>query len=160
MTCFIFDKDGTLVFNSANPNKPPNKKEEQQVLPGVAEKLAELREQGHKITIASNQGGVAWGFLTEDQAKDLMKDCVKKVGGADGWAVCPHDLRALGKLNSNQRYAISCNCRKPASGMLDKLMWATDSLSEDTIFVGDQESDKQAAENAGVKFIWAKDFFG
>lgn len=157
---FIFDKDGTLVRNAANLQKPPNKTEEQEVLPNVLEKLDFLRNKGHKIAIASNQGGVAWGFLTEDQARDLMKDCVKKIGGADGWAVCPHDLRAFGKPNSNQRYAISCNCRKPASGMLDKLMWATDSLSEDTIFVGDQESDKQAAENAGIKFIWAKNFFG
>lgn len=29
----------------------------------------------------------------------------------------------------------------------------------ETLFVGDQETDRQAAEAAGVEFIWAKGFF-
>jgi phosphoglycolate phosphatase-like HAD superfamily hydrolase len=31
---------------------------------------------------------------------------------------------------------------------------------EETIFIGDMETDRQAAEAAGVKFIWAWEFFG
>ncbi len=30
---------------------------------------------------------------------------------------------------------------------------------EETLFVGDMESDRQAAENAGCDFVWARDFF-
>jgi len=29
-----------------------------------------------------------------------------------------------------------------------------------TLYVGDMESDRQAAENAGCDFQWAADFFG
>ncbi len=31
--------------------------------------------------------------------------------------------------------------------------------SEDTLFVGDMESDKQTAGNTRCDFMWAKDFF-
>ena len=31
---------------------------------------------------------------------------------------------------------------------------------EETLFVGDMESDRFAAENAGCDFQWARDFFG
>jgi len=30
----------------------------------------------------------------------------------------------------------------------------------DTVYIGDMDSDQQAAEAAGVQFMWAKDFFG
>lgn len=156
MSLYIFDKDNTLVFNSVNPNKSPNKTEEQKVLPNVLEKLAELRTQGHMIAIASNQGGVAWGFISFDQARELMQDCANKIGGAH-WQFCPHDLRAAGK--GVVQYAIACECRKPMPGMIEELGSRWGYLMENIIFVGDQESDRQAAENAGVKFIWAKDFF-
>jgi phosphoglycolate phosphatase-like HAD superfamily hydrolase len=31
--------------------------------------------------------------------------------------------------------------------------------AEDTVFIGNQESDRQAAARAGTAFIWAADFF-
>jgi phosphoglycolate phosphatase-like HAD superfamily hydrolase len=30
---------------------------------------------------------------------------------------------------------------------------------DETLFVGDFETDQQAAENAGVRFSWAEEFF-
>lgn len=160
---FIFDKDGTLVRNAVNPQKPPNKTEEQEVLPNVLEKLAELREQGYKIAVCSNQGGVAWGFITPQEARSLMDDCDKKIGGSDFSTFCPYDSRAKGKPNAHPIYSnepiLEKIMRKPAPGMLLDAMWVLGFKPEDTIFVGDQDSDQQAAENADVKFIWAKDFF-
>jgi hypothetical protein len=51
--------------------------------PGVFEKLAELREQGHTLAIASNQKAVAKGWMTLAEAEELMTICAKKVGGVD-----------------------------------------------------------------------------
>jgi len=52
-----------------------------------------------------------------------------------------------------------CACRKPGPLMLEQLMdfWGVN--PEETLFVGDMESDRQAAENAGCDFVWARDFF-
>lgn len=159
----IFDKDGTLVRNKDDPSKPPNRPEQQEVLPGVVEKLAWLRSERHKIAICSNQEGVAWGFITPQEARALMDDCAGKIGGADYVTFCPHDSRAAGTLKAHPTYAYSPDIegwmRKPAPGMLLGAMWALDYTSSQTLFVGDQESDEKAAKAAGVFFYWAKDFF-
>lgn len=144
---YIFDKDNTLV--SGLGNRPANTPAEQTLLPGVFEKIEQLRAQGHKLAIASNQGGVAWGFITYTQAETLLKDCADKLGGVDAYAFCPHDDRK----NS------PCTCRKPRPGMLLDLMATLHFLPDQTVMVGDQESDRQAADSAGCAFIWARDFF-
>jgi len=151
MSLYIFDKDKTLVGPLEGP--PANSIEEQHLLPGVAEKCAELRGQGHTLVIASNQGGVAWGFLTEDEAYALVGHAARLIG-AKAIAMCPHHPK--GKI---EQYAIECPRRKPAPGMLLDLMRQLGFHASRTIYIGDMESDREAAEAAGVKFVWTKDFF-
>lgn len=163
MALYIFDKDGTLV--SGLGNRPANTPDEQQPLPGVVAKLSELRAAGHKIAVASNQGGVAWGFITNEQVQLLMEDMVNKLGGPDtfdsiDWS--PFDPRATQK-NPDSRYACDDETRKPHPGMLLNIMhlaFADEIAADDTIMVGDSETDKLAADAAGVHFVWARDFFG
>ena len=50
--------------------------------------------------------------------------------------------------------------RKPKPGMLIELMDSLGFTPVDTLYIGDRDSDQQAAEAAGINFIWAKDFFG
>ncbi len=154
---YIFDKDGTLVGGGPG-NRPPNKPSEQHPLPGVVEKLAALRKSGHKIAIATNQGGVAWGYISLSTAYRLAHDAADKVGGVDAVAVCPYDERAHGP-KARPRYARPSRRRKPAPGMLLDLMRRLGSRPEETVYVGDDDVDRQAAEAAGVRFIWARDFF-
>lgn len=156
MTLYIFDKDGTLI-NGMN-NRPANKPDEQQPLLGVVEKMANLRDSGALIAIASNQGGVAWGFITEAEAQALVKDAAQKVGGVDFWRCCCYDARAKDK-NPESPYARKSYRRKPAPGMIREIMKSAGVSAEDTIMVGDQESDRQAAEAAGIRFVWAAEFF-
>lgn len=155
---YIFDKDQTLV---GGPNgRPANHPEEQKVLPGVAEKIAALRADGHEVAIASNQGGIAWGFITEGEVFDLMQDCARKIGYPRAkFCFSPYDPRAKGKPGSDPLFAKDDDWRKPRPGMIIHLMQELGYRPKDTIFVGDMESDQQAANNAGVKFEWAKDFF-
>jgi D-glycero-D-manno-heptose 1,7-bisphosphate phosphatase len=147
----IFDKDGTLI--ASHGNRPANAIAEQELLPGVAEMCAALRAEGHTLAIASNQGGVAFGFITASQAYGLVAHAARLIGARD-FAVCPHHPQ--GKLEA---YAIECECRKPKPGMLLSLMERLGYSADDTIYIGDQESDRQAAREAGVEFIHANDFF-
>lgn len=157
---YIFDKDGTLVgVPSPAENRPANRPEEQSLLPGRLEKIQRLRELGARIAIASNQGGVAWGFISYEQAAALMEDCARKIGGADAIRFCPHDARAAGSPNARM-YAVQCNCRKPAPGMLLSILREMKADPADAIYIGDRPEDEAAAQAAGVRFAWADDFFG
>jgi D-glycero-D-manno-heptose 1,7-bisphosphate phosphatase len=152
----IFDKDGTVI--KYLDGRPANYPEEQELLPGVAERIAQLKERGCKIALASNQGGVAWGFISYAQAEALMADAAAKME-ADAWIFCPHDPRAAGKPRANEEYAIPCSCRKPEPGMLMELMQRFGASPDETLFVGDRDEDREAARRAGVRFMWANKFF-
>lgn len=158
MTLYIFDKDNTLIYPIGN--RPANVVGEQIPMPGVIDKLAELRAAGHKLAIATNQGGVAWGLMARSQAYHLAHDAGKKVGGVDAVAVCCYDPRAAGKRGADKRYAKPNSHRKPGPGMLYDLMNRLGYEPSDTIFVGDSADDEQAAKSANVRFIHASDFFG
>jgi D-glycero-D-manno-heptose 1,7-bisphosphate phosphatase len=67
--------------------------------------------------------------------------------------MCPHHP------NGRNEYAITCDYRKPAPGMLLSLMGQFGVSADETIYVGDMDSDRQAAEAAGVTFIHASKFF-
>ncbi len=129
------------------------------MLPGVYDRIAALREAGHKIAIASNQGGVAWGFISLEQADALIRDIAAKIGGADTYRFCPHDPRAAGKPNSRPEYAVDCACRKPKPGMLIAIMQSLGVSPAETVYVGDSPDDEQAAQAAGVHFVSAQQFF-
>jgi D-glycero-D-manno-heptose 1,7-bisphosphate phosphatase len=153
---YIFDKDGTLIASLGK--RPANTPAEQRPLPGVVEKLAELRASGHRLAMASNQGGVAWGFLTLEKTEALMADCAAKVGGLDTYRFSPYDAKAAGR-RPNSPYAREDESRKPRPGMLLEIMSELGISPAETVMVGDQESDQQAAEAAGVQFTWAETFF-
>ena len=168
-----YDKDGTLVAGvpkADGKTRPANKPEEQILLPGVARKICQLRSQGHLIAIASNQGGCAWGVMTTNEAELLMKDCADKIGGVNAMIYSPYDPKAAGTPRADARYAIDHENRKPKPGMITHIMRVLEIHNGDpmlptwyekmpVVFVGDQESDRQAAAAAGVEFVWAQDFF-
>lgn len=153
---YIFDKDGTLVHPVFN--RPANTPQEQILMPGVLAKIEQLRSQGALIAIASNQGGVAWGLITEGQARELIIDCAEKLGGVDAWRFCPFDPRAATKF-PHGKFSRDDGTRKPHGGMLLSIMFQLSATPEVTVMVGDQESDHQAAQDAGCAFEWARDFF-
>lgn len=131
----IFDADGTLT-----PLRGSSTAEfSYTLLPGVKEKCAELRAQDVKLAIASNQS------KKRDivQIRKQLLWTAKEIGITNGrYIVWRDDERC-----------------KPNPEMLKYLMVARSTSPQDVLFVGDWETDKQAADNANVDFQWAKDFF-
>ena len=162
----IFDIDGTLTeikpeVLARNPKLvTPNNLGEQQPKPGVSEKLMGLNLIGVKIALATNRGGVAWGYTTLEEAEALAREAAELCGIPDVPVyVCPYHIKARGPRKV-AKYVIDHPCRKPRPGMLLEAMKDAGVSPSETIFVGDYETDEQAAENAGVSFFWAKEFFG
>ncbi len=149
---YIFDKDGTLV-HSINGERPPNKLDEQKPIDGVLEVCKALIADGHLLAVASNQGGVAFGHITALEAHAMVKQITDYIG-ATTYAVCvthPNGRKKAARRESR--------FRKPAAGMIEYLMDAFGVLPVDTVYVGDMDTDREAAEAAGVGFAWADAFF-
>lgn len=133
-TLFIFDKDGTLVFSTTG--KTPNSPREQYAPPDRVEIVKSLKNTWHEglspvvLAIASNQGGIEWGFLTPERAVILLRDVDDKYGNVfDAVAFCGH--------KSN------CFKRKPNPGMLLDLYELY--KPERVVVVGDTDDDRKAA---------------
>lgn len=153
----IFDADGTLRRTTVPGQPCPNRPGEWELISGVKEVLSKFNwgsPAEHKVGfgIASNQGGVGYGFLSAEMARALLADMVGEV--FDGFVspgliqMCPH------------RKDDDCRCRKPEPLMLQRLMWVWNARPSDTLYVGDMDSDREAAERAGCDFMWAWEFFG
>jgi D-glycero-D-manno-heptose 1,7-bisphosphate phosphatase len=151
---FIFDADGTLRRTTA-PGKPcPHGPGEWELLPGIRETLGPIpwgRPWGPRLGLASNQDQIAYGYLTVDMARRLLRDLAIAATGTappePALQLCPHALDA------------TCDCRKPRPGMLLRIMEHYGMKPGATVFVGNHEVDREAAERAGVAFVWSEGLF-
>jgi D-glycero-D-manno-heptose 1,7-bisphosphate phosphatase len=152
---FIFDADDTLRRTTV-PGKPcPHHPDEWELMPGVRETLSRI-PWGHACSphlgLASNQDQIAYGNLTIEMARRLLRDLAIAATGASppeaALQLCPHALD------------VPCDCRKPAPAMLLRIMEHYGLPPDATVFVGNHEVDRLAAERAGVAFVWGEILFG
>jgi len=131
--------------------------EDQVLLPGVKERLADYQARGYAVVGVTNQGGVAFGTLSEADVRAINRRLEEELapGLFDLILYCPH--HPYGYLRP---YAKDAPCRKPSPGMAHE---ARDRLGLDlgaSLMVGDMEVDRLFAENAGIPtFHWAHEFF-
>jgi histidinol-phosphate phosphatase family protein len=150
----FLDRDGTL--NRSLGRRPPNRPEEIELLPGVATKLHRTAASGWRIVIVTNQGGVAFGYQTEAQAHATHQALLDALPvTVDASYLCPHHPEG-----TIRRYAMACPNRKPAPGAIQDALARFQTQPQDCLFVGDQDSDRLAAQAAQVPFQWAWEFFG
>lgn len=144
----IFDADGTLRRCTVPGQPCPNKPGEWELLPGVKEKAATL--SGVHFAIVSNQGGVGLGLMDEQLAMMMLFDTFKAAFGEARTLIfmCSHAPKD------------GCDCRKPSPYMLYRAMRFRGHKPAETLYVGDMDSDREAAQRAGVDFLWAWEFFG
>ena len=144
----FLDRDGTL-------NEEVNylhRKEDLVLLPGVPEALKAFKEQGYKLVVITNQAGVARGYYTEDDVKELhryMNELLEKAGaGIDAFYYCPHHPEhGIGK------YKIQCHCRKPETGMFEMAEQDFDVDKSKSWMIGDKLIDIEAGRNYGVRTV-------
>lgn len=163
---YIFDRDGSLVLPRSG-NKFPENASDWAWIPGRREKVHELISQGKKTAYATNQGGIAFGYMPEHE---MMQELAKFAfeGQFTTGRVCFSHPDAI-----IERYKVPCNVqkditngkaapdtrRKPGPGMLLEITQELGIAPEDTVFIGDHEEDEQAARNAGIAFVHADQFF-
>jgi D-glycero-D-manno-heptose 1,7-bisphosphate phosphatase len=150
----VFDADGTLRWTIRPGQQCPHEPGEWRLMPNVQETLRAMTwgRGGTALAIASNQNAVALGHLSASTAYRMLEATVREAFGGlpEGTAIemCIDPPTA------------DCECRKPAPGMLRRAMTRQAVAPADTLFVGDLDIDREAAARAGVRFAWARDFFG
>lgn len=150
------DLDGT-VRDTLTGRVHPLDPWDQRLRPGVRRRLADYRARGYAIVGVTNQGGVGLGLLSEDDVESINQRLMDDLapGLFDLILYCPYHPRSR-----VPRYRDQADCRKPRPGMAFE---ARDRLGLDltrSLMVGDMETDRQFARNAGIgRFIWADMFF-
>jgi histidinol phosphatase-like enzyme len=133
------------------------------LLPNVLRRIYELRRSNPyaRFSIATNQGGIAMGFQTEEEVAQRLSRTLALLGFFGGAAFSvhysPHHPKASGRRVEELLDAQLLR-RKPAPGMLLDAMDAHGSDQEDSIFVGDRETDQNAAKLAGIRYCPVEDW--
>lgn len=142
----IFDLDGTLFSQrmSAFHDAPLD---ERTIRPNVRRKVKELQTDGIKIGVATNQeiGAFKGEFYGISTIQERIKHVAEFFDLDDNWLV------EFGLPGSTYW--------KPNPAMLDDLIDMANTTLYSTLFVGDSDTDHQAAKAAGIDFAWAWDFF-
>ena len=111
--------------------------------------MRRLNASPFKVVMVSNQAGVAKGYFVES----LVHACNRRMeelldresARLDGLYYCPHHPEG-----SVDAYRVECNCRKPATGMVDRAASELGLDLKGSYMIGDRYSDIELAHNAGV----------
>lgn len=137
----ILDRDGVLN-SEAEDSGYVRDPAEFHWLPGALEGLAMLRRAGLYLSVATNQAGVGRGLVSLEQLAAIharMQAEASAHGGAlDAVLVCPHAHEA------------QCACRKPAPGLIQEAIARSGIAARESLVVGDDSRDLEAARRAGV----------
>jgi D-glycero-D-manno-heptose 1,7-bisphosphate phosphatase len=150
------DLDGT-VRDTLSGRVHPLEPWDQRLLRGVPERLAEYRARGYAIVGVTNQGGVGLGLLSEGDVEAINQHLTEVLAPGLFALVlyCPYHPYARRQL-----YRTQADCRKPRPGMAFEARDRLGLSLADSVMVGDMETDRQFAHNAGIgRFYWAHEFF-
>lgn len=161
------DRDGTINYDNGFFGRYDNWKDELKIYNGVADGIKKLNACA-KVVVATNQLGVARGFLTAGRVEEVNRAinyCIAEKGGKiDGWYYCPFVERewALKEgISPNSPWVMDRDpeFRKPNTGMIKKAaedLGCIPSDFTDIYVIGDKTQDMQMALNAGWKGILIK----
>jgi len=138
----FLDRDGVLTRSITRDGRPfaPTTLDKFELLPGVAEGVARLREAGFRLIVVTNQPDVATGKVRREVVEE-MHARLRAWLPLDDIKVCYH------------ADADGCACRKPRPGMLLEAakQWAVDLGA--SFMVGDRWRDVSAGKAAGCRTI-------
>ena len=168
MKILFLDLDGTIRQPKSGA-KFINNPEDQELLPGVAAAIAHYKNQGWLLIGVTNQGGVAAGHKSiEDAIKEQQVTLeIAKLDiiyfsptyeGLECYKIT-NQAKDIIKQFSIQEFG---SFRKPGPGMLNLPLKYLGVQPEDCWMVGDRSEDEQAAVAARVNFcpadVWRSRF--
>ena len=146
MTKAVFlDRDGTINVDTGYGTRISDLDFEKNAIKG----LKAFQDRGYVLVIISNQGGIARGRHTEEEAKEFNAELARRLETQGvrvrGIYYCPHYEKG-----SVRKYAIQCRCRKPELGLVEQALKDNPDIDlSKIIFIGDKKQDIHTGRNAG-----------
>lgn len=140
----FLDRDGVI---NHDPGDYTQSLDEFHILPGVIDQIKKWYDQGYKIIVITNQGGIAKGLYNEHAVhamhQYLQGKCIEAECQIEAFYFCEHHPDYSGK----------CLCRKPGSLMIEKAIHQFNIDPKQSIMYGDRQRDIDCAQAAGVKGV-------
>ena len=148
----FLDRDGTLIDDPGYIANP----EQIRPFPGVGQALRRLNRSRYLAVLASNQPVVARGEVDERGLK-LIHNRLEQLLGRDHAYLdaiyyCPHHPDR-GFPGERPEYKIACNCRKPATGMIERAVAEMNIGPINSWMIGDTSVDVETAARANLRSV-------
>jgi len=148
----FLDRDGTLNVEVNRVSAV----DQLEMIDGVGEAVRRINRAGMLSVVVTNQPVIARGDCDEAELRDIH-DKLETLLGVEGAYVdaiyhCPHHPDR-GFEGERPELKIACDCRKPATGMIER---ATADLFVDRAgswMIGDTTTDLQTARTAGLRSV-------
>ena len=148
----FLDRDGTV-----NVERPfLSRAEDFELLPGVGDALRRLRQAGYRLVLVTNQPVIARGEASEADVARIHRRLEWELGEAgaflDAIYLCPHHPEA-GFPGERSELKVACDCRKPATGLVERACRELGIDAASSWMVGDQTRDIEMARRAGLRSV-------
>jgi len=138
----FLDRDGVLnraVIRDGKPY-PPASVAELDIAAGAENALRELKAQGFKLLVVTNQPDLAKGLATQEDV-DAINQKLAAALPVDEFFVCPH-------VDGD-----NCDCRKPKAGLLLEGARKHHIDLSASFMIGERWRDVEAGQNAGCRTV-------
>lgn len=141
----FLDRDGVINIDHGHVYK----KENFEFVEGIFDLCKAAQDKGYLIIVITNQAGIAKGYYSEEQFLDLTK-WMENEFNKHGIKItktyyCPYHKEA--KIEEYRQDSFD---RKPNPGMILKAIEEFDINTENSIMIGDKETDIDAAKKAKI----------
>lgn len=152
----FIDRDGTITKNDGYFRRY----DEIELVDNLHEALKILNKD-FLVIMVTNQPVVARGFCSEQDVKGIhdkiIKDVEEKGAKIDAVYFCPHHPEQHEDVPEHaKKYRVHCNCRKPATGMVEQAAKDFDIDVRNSFFIGDSTRDIQTAKHVGCTSVLVK----
>lgn len=142
MNVVLLDRDGTVIVDP--PDLRVDKVEKIELFPDSIEGLRYLAENDFAVILITNQAGIEEGRLTEEEFWQIHNEVLRQLE--------PSGVKFLKTyMNGEMKRPDNTEWRKPGPKMLLQAAEDFDLDLSQIYMVGDNQSDIQAAINAGCK---------
>jgi len=148
----FIDRDGTINEEVDHLRHP----DEFRLLPGVAPAIRRLNRSEYRCCVITNQPVVARGECSFEGLREIHNK-LDTLLGAEGAFIdqlyfCPHHPHS-GFAGERPELKVVCDCRKPATGLIEQPQHDLNTCREASWVIGDSTVDIETARTAGIKSI-------
>lgn len=153
---FFLDRDGVILREGSC-----GVVKKIELVPETGKAFRAIKESGFEIIVVTNQACVAFGECSEADVVETHRRMDRFLFShglpvPDAYYFCPHHPQG-----TESRYAVRCECRKPAPGLILKAVKERKIDLSKSFFIGDRMTDMEAGLSAAVgKVVLVRTGFG